>query len=324
MHFNKNLSSSIVETNITINNYSQDIAVLLDLRNLFDQIELDEHIIYCKANLLHDNHNMVLRKRYLTPFIEKDIPVPLSYQVGQTQTDADVYIQLNSISIKIKPNLDTNEYARLEIYKNGNYTVKTSWREENHMTFKKIVEVIQPYINKIITHINKLGNKVKYYDMKIPTIEYSNVIFTETSVALYCDLDISEAHLEVFKRVLEEFRTAGIIDVKESTQQMYYEYYFRRGMYKFDVERLEKTIDVQNYYEYMSNAKVKQKWDTIFSRTRSFKVVVISSKIQFYITGIRDNIEMDNFHLYLFAMLSLYENSSTDVLKTGFCLVKFQ
>jgi len=292
----KKIFSSITATTVSISNYNQDVDVVLSLRNLFDVLELNENITYCKANLLHENHNIILKKAYMNEREPKDLTI------------------INTILIKIKINPDTNENIRLIIYKNGNYVVKTDWREENHMDFKKITKVVSAKINPIIKLINKYGEKVKYHKIDLVELDEKNILFTETSISFYYDDDTTEARFNVLKQVLDDFRKANIISSKENTvSTIGIEYFFNKGMYKYDPNRIEKSISVDNYYEFLSSGMVKQKWESVFVRTRLLQIINISSKLKIQISGIRDDVEMDFFYMYLKAILEIYTRSASHI-----------
>ncbi len=290
----KRLFSSITATTISINNFNQDVDVVLSLRNLFDMLELNDNITYCKANLLHENQNVVFRKAYMNEREPKDI------------------IPLNSIMIKIRINMDTNENMRLVLFKNGNYIIRTEWREETHMDFKKIVKMVAEKINPIIKMINKYGERVKFHKIQIIELEPKNAVFTETAMSFYFDDDTTEARFAIFKNILEDFRKVGIITAKENSL-LGLEYFFNRGMYKYDPSRIEKAVSVDNYYEFLSNGIVKQKWESVFVRTRLFQIINASSKLKITISGIRDDIELEFFHMYLTALLSIYLRNSAHI-----------
>ncbi len=290
----KKLFSSITSTTISLNNIKQDIDVVLSLRNLFDVLELNSVITYCKANLIHENQTIVLRKSYMSETEPRDI------------------LPINSLLIKIRINLDTNENMRLIIFKNGNYIVKTEWREENHMDFKKIIKVASDKINPLIMMINKFGERIKYHKTHIHEITAKNVTFTETSLSFYFDDDTTEARFAIFKNVLEDFKNVGIITQKESSV-LGLEYFFNKGMYKYDPTRIEKVVTIENYYEFLSNGLVKQKWSSVFTRTRLFQIINVSSKLKITVSGIRDDVELEYFHMYLTALLSIYIRSAAHI-----------
>lgn len=294
----KNLYSSITSTIISIDNYNQDVDIVISLRNLFDVIQLTDTITYCKANLLHNGQNVILRKAFFNEKEPKDI------------------IPIDSLMIKVKTHPDTNENMRFVIFKNGNYIIRTEWREENHMDFAKIVAAASAKINPIIVMINKLGDKIKYHNIELVPITKKNTQFTETSLSFYYDSDVTEAKFGVLKNILYDFTKAQIITAKESVT-LGLEYFFNKGMYKYDASRIEKTITLDNYYDFLSNAAVKQKWDTVFNRTRLFQIINISSKLKIAISGIRDVVEMDNFHIFLLGLISIFERSTAHMKITS-------
>jgi hypothetical protein len=286
----KVLLSSITSTIISINNYNQDVDVVISLRNLFDVLELTNIITYARANLLHNNQNVILRKSYLNEHEPKDIQ------------------PLNSLLIKIKTNSDTNENMRMIIFKNGNYIIKTDWREENYMDFNKITKVTSSKINPIVKMINNFSSVVKYHKIPMLEITSSNVSFTETSISFYYDGDTTEIAFNVFKNCLNDLVKSKIITSKENISNSL-EFFFNKGMYKHDPTRIEKVINIDNYYEHLSNGLIQNKWDTLFNRTRYFQVINISSKLKIMINGLRDNIEMGIFIMFLKAIFVIYQNN---------------
>jgi len=290
----KKIFSSITSTIVSIDNYNQDVSTVLNLRNLFDVIELNDTMPYCRANLLHENQNIILRKTYMSEKEPRDVQ------------------PMNSVMIKIKIKQDTNENMRIILFKNGNYVVKTDWREENHMDFASITKIVSEKINPIIKLINKYDDSVKYHKIQLVEITSNNVVFTETAMSFYYDSDVSETKFNIFKRILDDFRKADIIKSKESVS-IGTEYFFNKGMYKYDSTRIEKTITLDNYYEFLSNGIVQQKWNSIFNRTRLFQVINISSKLKITIAGIRDSIELEIFLMYLHALYHIYDNNTAHI-----------
>jgi hypothetical protein len=117
---------------------------------------------------------------------------------------------------------------------------------------------------------------------------------------------------KVFVEILDDYRRAGIIREKES-EDMGIEYFFNKGMYNYDPHRIEKSIVISNYYEYLSNGIVQQKWATIFERTRLFQVLNISSKIKIIVNGIRNEVETQFFYMYLLGLCSIFENNTKNI-----------
>jgi hypothetical protein len=283
--------SSIVETTISVD-YHHSIDLVIDLRNIFDLLKLSPIITYAKLYLMMGNEKIIIRKSYMNEKEPKDI------------------VTINSLMIKIKINPDKNENLRLILYKNGNYIVRTDWREENHMTFDKIIDVVSGKINPIIEQINSGGSSIQYLNVRVPLLSRTNSNFTETSIVFYYDDDLSEKKYAIIEEIIKDMVAARFLYNKEYTNYGVAEYFFSKGMYNYDTSRIEKNIhQLNNYYEYLSNAAVMQKWEKIFVKTRIFQVSLVSSKVKMYISGIRDEVEMENFNLILMGLLAIYEKN---------------
>ncbi len=299
----KKIYSSIINTNINIQNYKQNYSLLFILRNIFDLLELTDTVVFCKANLLYKNNNIILKKSY------------------HNEPDVKLNIPINSLLIKVKISNDENENIKLILYKNGNYMIKTDWREENKMTFDSIIKIVSEKINPIIKLINKMGPKIKYYDVEIPEVNKLNAIFTNTSVVHYYQSDLSMKNYKLFLEVLLEFNKADIIINKPEVSQ-YLEYYFNKGMYDFDSKRIEKIINIDNYYGFLSDSVVKQKWMTIFKNTRLLQVFNNINNIKVIINGIKNNTEMNFFNIYLNGIFYMYNEKIKHVKDTSTSVVK--
>lgn len=294
VHIHNVLYSSIIGTVININNFQQSTELLLNLRNIFDLIELTPLITYCKANILHDNRNIVMHKSYMNEKEPNDI------------------LYVNTLLIKIKTQADTNENIRIIFFKNGNYTIHTEWREENHMSFEKIIKTVSKMVNPIIDFINKASSKVKFYDLSVPHITDKNTNFINTNIVFHIDDDVTETRYNIFKQVIADFVKANIIIPKE-TSFVVLEYFFIKGMYYADSANIEKSFTLSNYYEFLSNGPVKQKWDTSFVRTHSMEINNVSGKIRISIGGIKNDTEMRFFHLYLIGMINIYLKNAAHI-----------
>lgn len=291
-HKMTHLHSSIISTNINIVNYTND-KKLVYIRDLFDKIELDESLVYCKAHIIHEEKSVTLRKQY------------------KNNTDLYYEIPQNSIAFKIFTNTEYNESLEIVLFGNGNYVVKTNWQEELQMTFEKITEKVTKYVNKFINDINVKYKTTKNSNLTIPLVTEDNVNFSDTSSVFHYTVSITDYKYGVFKKILDSFNACGLILQKDTLSNISnnYEFYFRKGMHKFSGIRLDRTMLVKNHYEHYTNAVVKQKWDTLFTRTRIFGVALTSSKLRLTINGISDDVEMKIFHMFLAAMFKIFEDS---------------
>ena len=281
----KKLSSAILSTNIKILNTIQDNENLLNIRNIFDLIPLDDFIVYAK---LSNSTYGILNKSYKN---EHD----------------NIITPINSLMYKIRPNLDLIDTIRLFIYPNGNYTIKCFWSEESQMNFDTTFILVSKIVNKLISQINTFGNVVKSRNIHIPELQKNYIEFTETSLVFYYDDDLTDTKFKVIKNILLDFQKAEIIFSKESVTSSDYQYFFNKGMYEYDISRLEKNVaDISNYYQFLSDGFTRQKFKTVFVETRLMTVIGNLSKLKITINGIKNNEELQNFIYLLHIMITLY------------------
>lgn len=297
----------LIESNITLSIVSSVIKVLkmgssketiVYLRNLFDEFELSETVDYVKTVLLINNKKTTFRKVYNKNSL---ISHEESFKVLHPTYDR---IPIGSLVFRIRLNVSTTECLYFILYQNGNYEIKANWREDLGFGFDEIYKTTVSFVTPIINRINKLESKVLYYNKQLAEMTRSNTKFSEIGLAIFWNYNFNEAQFKVLKSVLDEFRKAGIVETR-ITERNEAEYYFIKGMYQYDAARLDKTIASNNYYEYLSNGIIKQKWTTVFTNTRITKLIHRSADIKIEITGIREN-EYDIFNHYVYIALFMF------------------
>ncbi len=287
----KNIRSSI--TVITLNVIHNMVKKeLIYLRNLFDQFDVNRLTNFIQTFLFHEGKRYLLKKTYINCVepVEK--------------------IQEGSIMFRVYLNTETSDHLDLILFSNGNYKIKTSWREENNYGFKDIFELTSHIINPIINKINSFGDSVLRHST-IPCITWENVTFTDISVSIFYKHDIISQDFALFKQLFNELNEVKIIEERNiETNQM--DYYFLKGMYRFDPMRIEKIVRLNNYYTHMSEASIKTKWDSIFIKCRILKITKRFSGIKLEINGIKKP-EYDIFLDYIIYTLYKFITSKKHV-----------
>ncbi len=300
------IKSAIISGKINFRCMGESKEPILYLRNVFDYFDLDEHVDYCQAKLLHDGKRVIMEKAFnKNPLASKD-------QIFQVFNPAYHKITLNSILFRIRLNpKKTTESLYLNIFQNGNYIIVANWQEELYYGFDDVYRVTESVVQPIIKKINCLGSNVLYYsDTKLCLMNKNLAKFTEIGLGIFWKSPISEAQFSIIKRIAEEFRSAGIMNPATTLDDDALEYYFSKGMYKFDSERIEKVIPVKNYYEHMSNGIVQQKWASIFQKTRKTKIFHRLNDIKIEIIGITRK-EYNSFVMYMKILFYIYVKNCT-------------
>ena len=119
------------------------------------------------------------------------------------------------------------------------------------------------------------------------------------------------------KTIIDDFSAAGII--KPIIDGETNEYYFSKGMYCFDPVRIEKSTVIKNYYEYLSNGLIQQKWNIIFNRTRITKFHHRLNSIKVEIMGVA-LLEYEIFFMYMKTLFFIY-TQKCKLIKIG-CTIK--
>lgn len=294
----ENIRLSIISSTIKVLKMGSSKETIIYLRNLLDEYGLSETVDYVKTVLILNNKKTILRKVYnKNPLISHHD----SFNILHPAYDR---IPIGSILFRIRLNPNTTECMYLIIYQNGNYEIKANWREDLGFGFDEIFRTTVAFINPIIHIINQMGSKVLYYNKQLAEITRNNSKFSEIGMAIFWNYNFSDIQFKILKGMFEEFRKAGIVETK-TLERNEAEYYFIKGMYQYDAARIDKTIVANNYYEYLSNGIVKQKWATVFTNTRLTKLIHRSADIKFEIVGIREN-EYDIFNHYIYILLYMF------------------
>ncbi len=276
-----NIKSSIMAITLNVVHNILNIE-MVHLRNLFDLFVTTPQINFIQTFLFHDSKRILLKKTYISfeERIEK--------------------VQENSILFRISLDVETRDHIDLIVYSNGNYKIKTTWREESKYNFKDVFTLTLELITPIINEINSFGAMVLRHN-KIPHMNWNNVTFTDISVSLFYKCDTSDDDFEIFKNLFTRLEQANIVE-QRSIERNSMNYYFLKGMYKFDPMRIEKIISLNNYYAHMSDSAIKIKWESIFIKCRIVRILKRFSGIKFDINGIK-KVEYDIFLKYIFYVL---------------------
>lgn len=294
----KNLLSNIISASMNVVYVSNLKEKTLIPRSLFDHFELNEHVNACKCFSEYEGKMFVLDKTYKN-----------SRPIRET-------IASEGIIFRIIPK-ETFRSFHLIFYKNGNYLIKISMLEDKTYGFDDITQEVKKVINPIITKMNKMGSIVLNSGKQIIQMTKVNSNFVDIGLQLFYKKVLLESQFALLKFIMEEFKMGGIMSNK-SAEKNFVEYYFRKGMYKFDPRRIDKTTNIRNHYDHMSDGGVKQKWFTLFEKTRITKIFHRFSDVKIDIYGIRQDEFNTFYNLILFAFHELERRKSKEVKEYEF------
>lgn len=278
------ITNSITDSIISVLKYQNSKDTILFIRNLFDKFELSDNFVGCKCYMINDGKKIILNKSYKeSVFIKDTLPI-------------------NSIMFKVRVNQDTLKYISMILFTNGNYTVKSSWREEDQYDFDDIFRICHDLTRPIIDKINSLGSYVLANKKTIPTMNKNNSKFTEIGMSMFYKKSLTQSQFNILRDIMNDYKKAGIVRGR-TEEKAVSEYYFSKGMFQFDAKRIERVINVSNYYDFLTDGAVKQKWFTIFEKTRITRMFHRFSDIKLEIVGIK---EKEFFIFYNFILTLFY------------------
>jgi hypothetical protein len=154
-----------------------------------------------------------------------------------------------------------------------------------------------------------MKSKVLYYEnIVIPQINKTDIKFTEINLNLFWKSEMDSNQFDMLESVTEEFADAGIINCANDiiNTNNILDYYFSKGMHVFDSSRIEKVVSITNYYDYLSNSIIQQKWNNIFKKTRSLTITRRLNDIKIEIIGIR-KAEYDIFNNFIVLLFYIFQ-----------------
>jgi hypothetical protein len=291
------ITNSITESIISVLKYQNNKDMILFIRNLFDKFELNESVIGCKCYINHDGKKIILNKSYKGNSYIKDI------------------LTINTIMFRIKVNKETTKTVNLTLYINGNYIIKSTWREEDQYDFDDIFRICHNLTKPIIDKINSIGPYVLANKKTIPTMNKNNSKFTEIGMSMFYKKSLTQPQFNILRDLMNDYRKAGIVRDRLSEKSVS-EYYFSKGMYQFKANRIERVINVSNYYDFLTDGVMKQKWFTIFEKTRITRMFHRFSDIKIEIVGIKEK-EFFIFYNFILTLFYLFDKkcSTSDTCK---------
>lgn len=292
--------------------------IKIDVRNLFDKMRITDDIPLIKVKLLRGRSPFVLTKTRDPNIVGGEniraIFEQVKYQLQMPYWNTILFVvrAKDSQGKPISSTL-TSKYLIIILYDNGKYQIKSFWSEDEQMDFKKIDIIMQKSTAPVIDTINSLGRFVFASSERLNKITQLNSEFSELSMSLFWKKTLS---INQFKKVLDNLSNdfkANIIKPKESEAGLH-EYLYFKGITGYDISQIEKYISLQNYYTYLSDANVKQKWISLFDQGRVVSFTHRTSDIKIEIQNIRET-EFKYFYHYITSFLYNSDTTATDTAK---------
>ena len=262
----------------------------IDLRILFDKLQITKNMVYIKAGLLIKN------KRYTLIKTAKYKKI--------SQYSKDLFLEDNTILIVLK---NTQYSARLYI-RPTYYLASLNVPLTKSVSFKESKELVKHVFNPILVDVSKL--------IPVPLINYKvSQIKTIHSVILIRKI-ISNNE---FKQLLDRFaimKKAGVIEDNHNPGT----YFIIRGV-QHNPTTFYKLYD--NSYKYLYDATAKSQFEQYYTRKRTLRIFHRSSDIQIRMTGLNEE-EFNRFLSYVSKIIVSADIKGTPVSSINNDIRKFK
>lgn len=270
---------------------------IVHLRNMFDVFELNETVNYIVCNIEVDGRPVLLTKRYKTTKIPSD------------------KVAVNAILFNI--NIPDQGHMSLIINKRGNYKIESRWREDQYLNFGMIYSQVETYVKPVIEKINTFGKMVSTNPLTI--IKNDNSVFTDINLSMFWKFNMSKKQFGNVKDILDRYIKAGIMMKSTSGVSVSHDYYFTKGMYKYEMGRYRMLNPVQNQYQFLTDGAIKNRHETLITKRKRLSITHRFSDIKIEFTGLKEQ-EYVTFYVYILRFLESIprvkgENQTTTVKK---------
>lgn len=293
---------SIMINDIFRGNLTSQIKI--NVRNLFGKISTSALIPIIRVKLLMEGNLITLTKLRTPPMVENQpddiqkVYEKVKYRIQMPYYNTVLFV------VKIPQKLMENtNYLIFSVYDYGKYNIRSSWEENMQINFKQVFHIIEETINPVIDLINSLGRSVFESVKQLSPIKKSNTEFSSLNMNILWKMPMTRSVFDKIAPIIQENIEAHIIKPSENASiPGTYEFAVIKGMVEYGPKMLEKHINILNYYEYLSNAKIKQNWIKLFEQGRIVTMNHRTADIRLEVLNLKEK-EFTNFYQYIITFL---------------------
>lgn len=256
------ITNSIISINI------ESMQMLVNIRNIFDQLALNSSIIAMFINFKYG-----IKKQY---YINKKYATVL-------HQDFNINLIKNTLSIIIKKKYQTI----LTIFQSGLYEIYIQLLEDDNISFNSIINVISKEINPVIKLINNLGSTVFPTGGKLKLIS-DDVVFSIMTVSIYYLLEFTLQEFNLLKSSFKIYEQIGIIKIYGLQVTRIFNFIFYRGI-------IDKNY-LYNGYNWL--------YEDVRDVGRQIRIIYRSDRLQIELNNIHSIEEFNVLKLYIFSMIT--------------------
>jgi hypothetical protein len=311
----------VVEPPTTAEHTSLSAYTRLNVRNLFEEVRASDAIPFIRANLWSPEGSLILTKIKSPSPVDND-----PHDVQRVYEKIKYRLQLPYFNTLLMAVAATNESGRqhedlyliLILFENGKYHVKSAFGEEIQMDFAAMFNLMQININKVIAYINNLGRGVFDSARRLQLLDKTNSAFSGLYLSLFWKMPLTSGAFDHISELLKSDAQSGIIHAFEGVPVSpgTYNYNIIKGITDYDLKDLEQISHISNYYEYLTNAKAKQKWMSLFGMGRTITFVYRTTDVKIEVQDLREK-EFPFFYKYIISLLYRFEQSMMKTVRVA-------
>jgi len=273
---------------------------LINLRILFDKLRTNYYVPEIVAHIRKDNKKYLLRKAFILN--KQRVPFPAAFKTGLI------------IAIKMSRNINYKEYIFVNVMENGKYYIKLNLNEEDGYDFDRVLLLAKKHTDKIIEDINKFSREISNSKQAVVPLTKATVYYFSINVSVIWKKLIKPRAYKFIRVALEAYINANILTVKNYTQIRGHEIMFRKGIVEFDSTLIEKVLaaakleSIKNYYMFLSNGTLYQKWMQLYDGRTVF-MQHRTTDVKFEIHNVKER-EFTNFYMYITGLILQLTSSS--------------
>lgn len=260
-----NYTISILNSTIFI--YPKLLRMIVNIRNLFDQLILSNVI-----NAMFINFKYGIRKQY---YISKEYA-----------SIVNEHITINNPKNTISICIESNQRIILTISRTGRYEIVTQWLEDDNISFDNMTDVLSKHVGPVIDKINTLGASVFPTGGKLNKLT-KDAIISMMTLSLYYSFTFSLYDFNKLKHAFKSYEEIDIIKVQGLQVHRIFSFIFYRGIID--------TTYIHDGYKWL--------YEDIQNTGRRIRIIHRSDRLQIELNNIHSVEEYEIIKRYIFSII---------------------
>ena len=183
-------------------------------------------------------------------------------------------LQPDPLTANLCVKLQDHEFAQVIISENYPVQVKTFWSEEQQMRYEKLQNMVIKHVNPVLDQINGLGRKILNSRWGLTAFTSENAIYSSLTLNLFWKKQLTPAQYQVMVNMLRTDAGSGVLSVDEDANNVC-NFRFYKGIW---IVGGKPPIED---YGYLTNAKVRQRWQSSYAKGRLCTMMLRATDIKF-------------------------------------------